>query len=389
MIICEKKYCTGCESCMNACPRECIKFNWREEWLAYPEIDSTKCINCGKCKSVCPIINPKERVNKIEQTVLIGAMKNNEHIKKSSSGGIAYSLGMKILNLGGVVFGAIYDEDMYVRHIEINNIFDLKKTQGSKYVQSDLGNCFNTVRERLKENRKVLFIGLPCQIAALYSFLGNEHDNLFTCDLICGGLTPPKLFRKYLDYLERKKHIKIKDYNFRNKKFGFGYYCSIMTENNKEIFLNGQESLFVSLLGKGYGRESCFSCKFTSFERNGDLTLGDFYRSDVYLCNDGASLVMVNTEKGKSLIDLLKTTCDFETVKDIDKYILNINALNSPKKEPNDYVDFFDDIDILTWEEICSKYILSNMNIKDKVMIHLPLFLKKYISELKRRITKI
>ena len=78
-------------------------------------------------------------------------------------------------------------------------------------MQSDLGDCFSEIKKHLMQETKVCFIGTPCQVYGLKSYLRKEYDNLVTVDLVCHGTPSPKLWKKYLDEQKDKYHSEIDD----------------------------------------------------------------------------------------------------------------------------------------------------------------------------------
>lgn len=185
MIDCsDKKSCCGCSACAQICPTKSIEMKPDYEGFLYPNIDKKTCIDCGKCDIVCPF---KKSMVEERSVKVLGAINTNDHIRRqSSSGGIFFELGKAILNKNGVVFGVRLTQDcLKAEHIMITNEEELKELQGSKYIQSEIGNTYIMVREKLIENRMVLFSGTPCQISGLNSFLGKKYDNLICVEVIC------------------------------------------------------------------------------------------------------------------------------------------------------------------------------------------------------------
>ena len=194
--ISHKKDCCGCGACVQRCPKHCIAMQEDKEGFLYPVINKTKCTNCGLCEKVCPVINQGHCNNPIKTYAAINP-KNDVRIA-SSSGGVFTVLAEDIINSNGVVFGAAFNNEWNVEHTCVENIKDLEKLRGSKYVQSNIGNSYQEAESFLKEGREVLFSGTPCQIAALKLFLRKEYKNLTTVDFVCHGVPSPAVWRKYL-----------------------------------------------------------------------------------------------------------------------------------------------------------------------------------------------
>ena len=205
----EKSKCTGCYTCANKCPQKCIKMVEDKEGFFYPEIDEEKCIKCNLCEKVCPAMQKKQSNNDKNPIVIAAWSKNNNIRLDSTSGGVFSELAKEVLNNGGYVCGAIYDENWMVKHILTNKIEDLEKIRSSKYIQSRIEDTFLEIKEKLDEGKTVLMCGAPCQVEGLANFLNKDYDNLILCDFICRGVNSPKIFRKYLDSLEKKYKSKI------------------------------------------------------------------------------------------------------------------------------------------------------------------------------------
>lgn len=301
MELCDRALCTGCQSCFNSCPKGCISLKMENGYL-YPAIDDTQCIECGRCRESCPVLRPVEQ--KIPRRVFAAACLDLSDYKASSSGGMATLLGKKIILQGGIVYGAAFvNQKQGVRHVRVNSLEGLERLRGSKYVHSEIGTTYRQVAEDLKENRTVLFVGTPCQVAGLYRYLGTRTERLITIDLVCHG-TPPYAFLR--EHLERRT----KEYD--QIIFRVGGEFRLVAEWNKAPAYTQDRFLDMYYLGflKGLTyRKSCYSCEYATSSRCGDITLGDFwgyrgtYRAFPFEGKYGLSLVMLNSEKGQDLFE--------------------------------------------------------------------------------------
>lgn len=305
--------CCGCEACVNACPKHCINFKEDEEGFRYPKIDKSTCIDCGLCEKVCPVINqapPQEPLS-----VYAAKNTNEEELLKSSSGGIFILLAKLVLRQGGVVFGAKFDEDWKVIHAYAETEGEIQTFMGSKYVQSRIGNTYSQARVFLKQGRKVLFSGTPCQIAGLNHFLRKKYDNLITVDVICHGVPSPKVWGKYLSEVTNNGVKVIKNCKFRNKDNGWKRFNFKIEYSSKDkpIIISSyhKDNLFMrAFLSNMILRPSCYNCKAKSGRSHSDITIADFWgiQNVVPEMDDdkGTGLVLVNSPKGKTIIDTLK-----------------------------------------------------------------------------------
>lgn len=310
-ILYESKYdCCGCGACYSVCPVGAITMEADEEGFQYPVINREICIDCKKCETVCPL----KDVSGDAATLHIFAAKNrNEEVRmKSSSGGIFSILAEYVEAQKGVIYGAAFDETYSVRHRRAESKTEWKAFCGSKYVQSDIGNTFREVCEDLRNGRTVLFSGTPCQVAGLKNYVksvGVESGRLYTVDIICHGTPSPRIWEDYLRYLEDREKRKIGEIDFRDKKF-LGWHDSTLTVRDKEgnVLLSetqGENLFFQLFLCHEVLRPSCYRCKYASFQRRGDITLGDYWGVEKeyprFDDNKGISLVMINSEGGEGL----------------------------------------------------------------------------------------
>ncbi len=313
--------CSGCHACFNACPKNCISMKPDEEGFLYPEIDNEKCIDCGMCQRVCPVLTKYKGYPKGNAYACIN--KSDETRKFSSSGGIFSLLAEHIISQDGVVFGAAFDNDLNVCHMGIRDIDELKKLQGSKYVQSKIGDTYKQAREYLEAGKKVLFSGTPCQISGLLTFLGKDYENLVCQDIVCHGVPSPLVWKEYLKFVENQIGAKAKKVTFRDKSYGWKrYFVRLDFDKEKKYTQPFNRNLFMKgFLENLYLRPSCYDCHSKSVERQSDITLADFWGIEKihpeFFDNKGTSLVLENSEKGRQLINAISSKMHHKKV-DID-----------------------------------------------------------------------
>lgn len=247
------------------------------EGFLQPSIDQEKCIECGLCVKHCPIINPID-TQCLKQEVYAVISKKDR--KVSSSGGAFSVFAKLVLSKGGCIYGATINEKFYTHHIRIDNLKDLHLLRGSKYIQSDIGDCFQLVKKDLRNGQMVLFTGTPCQIAGLYKYLGRKYENLLiTLDLVCHGVPSQGAFNEYIKKVESlvTKGKKIKEFRFR--KFNtWDYSPAIKVSDTKWRKLNLWENAYMNAFFEGYTfRESCFHCQYCNTNRIGTFTIADFW----------------------------------------------------------------------------------------------------------------
>ena len=223
--------CVGCSACKQICPMGAIEMIANNEGFLYPFINKSKCINCGACSRVCPLNS--ELIKKEPQCYAVAGI--DELREKSSSGGLFTLFASEIIKKGGVVCGAAFDEEFKVKHIIVDNLNDLDKLRGSKYVQSDIGDSYKKIKDYLNNDRYVFFTGTPCQVSGLYNYLEGDSEYLFTADLLCHGVPSPKIFKKFLDEIGGVKNIS--KIQFRDKEKGWkGVHFSYTTIDDQKIF---------------------------------------------------------------------------------------------------------------------------------------------------------
>ena len=320
----DKKDCCGCAACVQRCPRHCILMKEDEEGFLYPLVDVSLCIDCGLCEQVCPVIHQ----GTAREPLTVFAAKNpDEQIRmSSSSGGIFTLLAEQVLAEGGVVFGARFDEHWEVVHAYTETVEGLAAFRGSKYVQSRTGDSFVQAERFLRQGRKVLFSGTPCQISGLRCFLRKEYDNLVTVDFICHGVPSPGVWRAYLKEKTARQcggknsvlshstyplgDVRVENIAFRDKRYGWKKFSFALTlsapgrRGAKNTVLL-RETKYKNVFLKGflrdlYLRPSCHECPAKCFKSGSDVTIGDFWSINDYLPREndhcGYSLCLVHSD---------------------------------------------------------------------------------------------
>lgn len=336
-MICEKKDCMGCFACFNICPQKCIKMVENEYGYIYPEIDKSNCINCGMCKKVCPEINSID--TNMPKEAYAMWIKSLEKRKMSTSGGAARAFSEVIIEDKGNVYGSCLKEGLNVEHICVNSLSEIDKISGSKYVHSYIENTYQKVKEDLLNDKIVLFVGTPCQVAGLRLYLGKGYDKLYTVDLICHGVPSQQFMhdqvRSLIGNLDADNII------FRDNNT----YLFRIIKNNKVIAeQNRNDSAFVQAFDHNLIlRENCYHCKFANIKRVADITIGDFWgiENNEKFNNQkdrGISLILINTEKGLALLKKCKKI--YIEKRGLEEAINGNQHLTKPAKKNRNYKKF-------------------------------------------------
>ncbi len=330
MTITEYTTCCGCAACADACPKSCITMTYDRHGFYVPQVDTAQCVNCKKCVSVCPANHPvsKSEIRSVHKGY--AAEITSDANQKSTSGAIFALLAEQALSQGGIVAGVAFDADYRnISHTLCENMEQVDRTRGSKYIQSQTQGIYKAVRTALKQGKTVLFSGTPCQVAGLRSFLGEAPDNLITVDFVCHGVASTKFYQEYLNTVtggEPISHV-----GFRDKD---GHYL----HSTFRVATAGQtveEAWAEQNFGKAFAnnlvsRTSCGTCPYATAQRVSDISLADNYMyANETEAKFGSSLVFVNTPKGSALLDAIRPNAVIEDLQR-DQVLPRIMHFNHP-----------------------------------------------------------
>ena len=361
----EKDLCCGCTACYSVCPKNAIKMVRDNEGFLYPEVDREKCVNCGMCKKVCPILN-KAELNEFKPKAYLFQNSNEEIRKDSTSGGIFTAIGEFVIKNNGIVYGATFDDNFVVNHIGIESTDDLSKFRKSKYVQSNQNNCFKEIKQYLDNGKLVCYSGTPCQVGGLRAYLRKDYENLILVDIMCHSVPSPLVFEKYKGYILKKMNAnKILNINFRDKN-KYGYKYSMMTvETDNGIYSQGIDTdpYLRAFFGDTSVRPSCYNCHFKTMKRVSDLTIWDCFNIneiDKSFDDDiGTTRVLVQSEKGEKLLENL----DNVRLKELDINIATkkVKEMTSSVNYNSKRKEFFENIND---DNVFGKYYPTNFKTK-------------------------
>lgn len=364
--ITNKSDCCGCNACGDVCSKNAITFKTDIEGFWYPEVDKEKCVDCGLCEKVCPIINIDSiKKNDYQEPICYAAEhKNIEVVFDSTSGGLFSALAEIMYRSKGYVGGAIFNEDFTVRHYISNDKVDLPKLRSSKYLQSNLEGFYKQVKQLLTAGEQVLVCGTPCQMTALRAYLRRDYDNLIIADFICRGINSPKVWLKYIASFEERYGSPVVYSKAKSKEYGWRNLTQkVILADGRHMYETKDQNDFTKgyLRTNAYCRPSCYDCKFKGFPRMADISLADFWgieKVDKSMDkNLGTSLVMVNSKKGEVFFEKAKArakaiSVPFETILPGN---LALTQSLPPSKVNRE--QFFMDLDKMPFTELARKYI--------------------------------
>lgn len=366
--LCRIGECTQCEACRNICPKQCITMDFNSEGFAYPHINRDICIECGACMKACHQITPMAEFRIPLRSLACWTKRIDDRIN-SSSGGAFSVIARKILSENGIVFGATIDRSLQVKHISIERIEDLRLLQGSKYVESFLGDTYLQIREKLKSGKKVLFTGTPCQVSGLLTFLKKDYENLYTCDVVCHGVPSQKAFDTYLKRVGFWGNTT--NFQFRFTE-GWGFRLSRQAGKTVAPALGGtsvkwktiwpNKAYYLRAFTKGLMfNEACYKCRYAQPKRVSDLTLADYwglgiYGSFNYPTQKGISCLLSNSEKGEALLKEC-SDLDFEE-RPLKEAIEGNHNLSKVSRRPEGRDTYLKDAEIIPISKLESKYEL-------------------------------
>lgn len=376
--ITDKKKCCGCWACSNICPKHCIRMEEDEEGFRYPITDKGSCIDCGLCEKACPVLNAEVDDIPHKQRGWLVQHKDETIRRQSTSGGAFSALASWVIRQGGVVFGAGYRKGTFsVEHLAIDNEDELSIFRNSKYVQSEIGDCYKQAKRLLGEGRLVMFSGTPCQIEGFIGFLGGkEYGNLILQDLVCHGIPSPAIFRSYIELQRQRIGGEFTNVLFRDKYYGYYYSSfSIYNKDTKKDYHKGVDTnaflrAFFSNLSD---RPSCYDCPFKKRYRKSDITLWDCFPIEQFtkdLDGKGTTRILAQSEKGITVMNAVMDDLRYVEV-DADRLTEGVNEMflsvpMNPKRE-----QFFRDYRVMDALSFFSKWFPVNWKVKLNAFVRL------------------
>lgn len=386
--VCREGDCTACGSCIQICPINCIAYVSNNHEMLSAIINKEHCIACQMCKVVCPQLN-NVTLNAPQISYAAWSVRS-ECRRTSASGGIAAELYRYFAEKDAYYAGVFMDGRFRATYTLLKGIKGIESFKNSKYVYSDTKNIFNEIRDCLIQKKKVLFIGLPCQVAGLRQFVKAQdisEQYLFLVDLVCHGTTPYKFLIDHITYIERKMNKRAQIVNFRDSEFGSNTFTFTLRKDNGElIYKKKVRRNDVYQIGYHYGityRDNCYKCKYARKERCGDITLADYSGlGTIEPCaytNEKVSCVLVNTSRGGTVVeDLIEKGYIYAEIRPIEEELNNEKQLKNPTP-----ISCFRELFLREYER-CRTFETAMKRSSKRIIIRNELYYYLHIDELRK-----
>lgn len=301
--------CTGCSLCANVCGHDAIAMVWSEEGFLIPQVDEAACVGCGLCVLKCPALQERPKVqDELRESVpTFGAWHRDAEVHRaSSSGGVFTALASWVLARGGCVFGVVWRDKVTAVFTKAESMEEVAPMRGSKYVPAVPGMSFREVKAELRKGRRVLFVGVPCQVHALRSYLGKRYDLLLTVDVVCHGVPSRLLWQKFVAEAEERSGKVVRRVSFRDKDEGWLRYnlTTLFTDGSREAQFYWDTDFMRLFLSDVALNRCCYDCRYAGLPRQGDVTVGDFWGVQRlhpdWPLRDGVAAVLVNSPAGEA-----------------------------------------------------------------------------------------
>lgn len=334
------EFCTGCSACLSRCNVGALSMQKDDLGFWHPVIDYKKCVNCGQCSNVCPVLNKVTIKNSNKEEYWAIYAKDIIVRNQGSSGNAFKLLADSFSDDNKVIYGATFDEDCYgVTHKGTDEVaFD--KLQKSKYLESNMGYVISKISNNLKAGKKVFFCGTPCQVEGVHSALGNV-EGLFLCDFICHGVPSSEWYKLYLKELEKKYNSKVVSVDFRSKLVGWIPHCIRVEFANGRIYTKTSvaDPYLYDFSRNKHLRANCYNCNRV-MNSVADVTIGDYWgvkrKKNIKNTNEGISVIRANTELGNKVVGKL-TESEKVFSKKLNKADVNYTFVVRERYKPNKF----------------------------------------------------
>lgn len=389
MLVCGKG-CTACGACIQICTKNAISYKYDNYDVKRAYINRNLCVDCGLCYKICHALNPIS--GNIPIKCYAAWSQNVGTRNKGASGGVATELYKLYTELDNWIAGVSISPNGKCKYSISKSM--LPGYMNSKYTYSDTEDIYKQISIKLVNNEKVLFIGLPCQVAGLKKFLTIKRistDKLLTVDLICHGVPPGIYLEQHIKYIEKHKNRKATDLAFRDPEFCTYTFTFTLRENGKCFYKKGvyRNDMYQIAYHKGIVyRDNCYNCKYANKDRQGDITLADFAGvgsiAKSKYDNKNVSCILVNTNKGNNVVgELIRQNRIFAEIRPIEEEYNTESILHSPTPVPRERKNFLSEYEKYGNFEKAMKIAAKNIYIKNEVKYYL------HIRDIRRIMVKI
>ena len=365
----KKTNCCGCNACADACPQGAISYERDYGGFLYPRVNKEKCSKCNICESICPMlqVDKLRTLNPIKKPTTFAAIANDLSIRfDSTSGGLFSIFANEIFERNGYVGGAIWEEGFWIKHVLTENKDNLPYFRSSKYAQSDAQGFYTDIKKAVLTGRPVMVVGLPCQMVAVRSFLGQEYDNLYIIDLICRSVSSPNYLRQYIEYQQKLHGSPVVAIKMKDKGLGWRNLTTKLTFRNGDIVYDLKSTSYFMRAFEAdiISRPTCYECRFKGFPRIADVTLGDCWGAVEKLPeemdhNIGTSVVMCNTEKGQKWFEKIRNQMAIKVMSvSIDDVVRgNFGLVHSIDKKKINTEEFYRAVESGPFDKVVDRFL--------------------------------
>lgn len=345
----QRKECYGCYACVSVCPSHALIMEMDREGFYYPKVDEEKCQQCKVCETVCIRLKDMNMREK-EFPILYKVCQNQEQEEKAS---IFTALSRKVIEKDGVVFGSKYDSSMNIVMSAAENKEELKDFIGTKYGKTELQGIFSQVKKYLERGKIVLYSGVSCECAGLRSYLGKSYDNLIFYEVFCRSTASPKVFEKYINYLQKKFKHKVINFRFYEEIDGKTDLLQIDFEGREPLTVKSKKNYYMQTFYKTYlNRPSCSQCQFTTEQPVGDIVVKNVY-DEKKEETKYAKRVSIETKKGKEWFECIQSAFQVERLEQNDN---NKKYDRKPVVYKNERTELFNQIETVEINGLLQKF---------------------------------
>jgi coenzyme F420 hydrogenase subunit beta len=309
------RLCAGCGACAAACANHAISLVDVFDLGIRPVVDSEKCRKCGGCVEVCPGsgITHRSFNNRSAPELLCewgpvldvweGYAADPQIRYNGSSGGAATALALFCLEKQGAS-GVLHIGTKREAPLENVAVFSKSRAEllghtGSRYSPAAPCEKFEWIAESKSLS---VFIGKPCDVVALRKAQAVNHlldEKVFLAiSIFCAGTPATEGTYKILSTLGVKPE-QTEELRYRGCGWPGATTVRIKGDKGQTRQMSYEES-WGNILSH-YGQYRCRICPDSTGEF-ADISCGDPWYRELKKSEQGWSLVVVRTERGKEIL---------------------------------------------------------------------------------------